>query len=75
MMQKSTHLFEFHISNQSRQRYDFDQAIFTFNGNVIFANFHAARLFAQKMNAQRDLIRYPRAGCKSRAVDRHGVDR
>jgi len=64
-MQKSAHLYEFHISNQTRQRYDFDQAIFTFNGNVIFADFLAARLFAQKMNDQRDLIRYPEQAIKA----------
>ena len=64
-MQKPAHLFEFHISTQARQRYDFDQAIFTFNGNVIFANFHAARLFAQKMNDQRDLITYPEQAIKA----------
>ncbi len=64
-MQKSDHLYEFHISNQTRQRYNFDEAIFTFNGNVIFANFHAARIFAQKMNAQRDLINYPEQAIKA----------
>jgi glycosidase len=65
MMQNSAHIFEFHISNQSRQRYDFDQSIFSYNGNVIFANFHAARLFAQKMNEQRDLLRYPDQAVKA----------
>jgi glycosidase len=64
-MRKSTHLFEFHISNQSRQRYEFDQTIFSSNGNVIFANFHAARVFAQKMNAQRDLINFPEKAIKT----------
>ena len=64
-MQNSVHLYEFHISNQTRQRYDFDQAIFTTNGNAIFANFHAARLFAQKMNAQRDLLNYPEQTIKA----------
>ena len=47
--------FEFHISQQARQRYQFDLALFGLSGNVIFADFHAARIFAQKMNDQRDL--------------------
>jgi len=43
-------MFEFHVNRQARDRYGFDQALFGFNGNVIFANFHAARIFADKMN-------------------------
>jgi glycosidase len=72
-MQNPPHLFEFHISDQSRNRYNFDQAIFTFNGNVIFANFHAARLFAQKMNAQRDLINYPEQAVKAGQIVAMGL--
>ena len=33
-MQKLAHLFEFHISNQARQRYDFDEAIFFCQGVI-----------------------------------------
>lgn len=40
---------EFHVSRASRNRYDFDQPLFSTNGNVIFANFPAARQFAKKM--------------------------
>ncbi|MBI4787154.1 MAG: alpha-amylase [Chloroflexi bacterium] len=50
---------EFHISRQARDRYQFDAALFMLSGNVIFPNFNAARVFAQKMNRARDLIRFP----------------
>ncbi len=50
---------EFHISRDARDKYQFDESIFTLSGNVLFANFHAARKFAQKMNAKRDLINFP----------------
>ncbi|MCX8061038.1 MAG: alpha-amylase family glycosyl hydrolase [Anaerolineales bacterium] len=50
---------EFHVSRRARHKYDFDQWIFTTNGNVIFSNFRAAREFAQKINAKRDLTRFP----------------
>ena len=66
---------EFHVSRQARDRYKFDQALFSLNGNVLFANFHAARLFAQKMNQQRDLLHYPEQGDQSRADHRLGSDR
>ena len=50
---------EFHISRQSRAYYEFDDALFGLTGNVIFANFHAVRQFAQKMNQKRDLVKFP----------------
>jgi len=51
--------YEFHISHLARVRYKFDELIFGLSGNVIFANFHAARLFAAKMNQKRDVINFP----------------
>ena len=54
--------FEFHISRQSRQNYQFDQTLFSLSGNVIFADFSAARLFAQKMNVKRHPEQAVRAG-------------
>lgn len=50
---------EFHISRQSRDRYKFDEAMFSLSGNVIFNNFHSARVFVQKMNEKRDLLNFP----------------
>lgn len=47
--------FEFHISKKSRDKYQFDKALFGLTGNVVFADFKAVRLFAEKMNAQRDV--------------------
>jgi hypothetical protein len=42
---------EFHIPRRARDRYQFGQSLFALTGNVVFANFYAARVFAQKMNA------------------------
>jgi glycosidase len=64
---------EFHVSRQSRDRYQFDQSIFSFNGNVIFANFHAARLFAQQMNSRRDLLRFPEEAIKAGQINAMGL--
>jgi len=50
---------EFHIARRVRERYRFDDSLFSTRGNVIFADFHAARVFAQRMNEQRDTARYP----------------
>ncbi len=50
---------EFHVSRRARDRYRFDEALFTLTGNVIFADFRAARDFAHRMNEARDLANHP----------------
>ncbi len=67
------HRMEFHIARQSRDKYQFDEALFGLTGNVIFANFHAARLFAQKMNARRDLIRFPEQAMQAGQINAMGM--
>ena len=47
--------------------------MFAFNGNVIFANFHAARTFAQKMNARRDLLNYPEQAVRAGELNAMGL--
>jgi glycosidase len=64
---------EFHISRQSRDRYQFDQSLFSLRGTVIFANFHAARLFAQKMNEHRDLMRFPEQAVRAGHLNAAGI--
>ncbi|MFN2265966.1 MAG: alpha-amylase family glycosyl hydrolase [Anaerolineales bacterium] len=64
---------EFHISRQARDRYKFDQALFSLNGNIIFANFYAARVFAQLLNQTRDLIRFPERAVKAGQVNAMGL--
>ncbi|MCD4673748.1 MAG: alpha-amylase, partial [Anaerolineaceae bacterium] len=66
-------MMEFHISRQSRDRYKFDQELFSFNGNVIFANFHAVRIFVQKMNKKKDLANYPEQAIKAGQVNAMGL--
>ena len=73
-MNKSMHnTFEFHISRHSRDYYQFDQSLFSTNGSVIFANFHAARAFAQKMNQRRDLISYPETAVRAGQINALGL--
>jgi glycosidase len=64
---------EFHVSRQARERYQFDQALFASTGNVIFANFQAARLFAQKMNEQRDLQKFPSQAVRAGQLNAMGL--
>src|SRR4030065_2815541 len=68
-----TPIYEFHISRQARDRYKFDELIFGLTGNVIFANFHAARLFATKINQQRDVINFPERTVRAGHINAMGL--
>lgn len=64
---------EFHISRKARDFYQFDTSLFSFSGNVILPNFHAARLFAQRMNEKRDLVNFPEQTVKARQINTMGL--
>jgi len=64
---------EFHVSRQARDRYQFDEALFGLSGNVVFANFHAARVFAQKMNEKRDLVSFPEQAVRAGEINALGL--
>jgi glycosidase len=50
---------EFHISRKARERYQFAESLFSYTGNVIFANMSACREFAHRMNQVRDVEKHP----------------
>ena len=64
---------EFHISRVARDRYRFDESLFQLSGNVIFANFHAARTFAQRINRTRDLARFPEQAVRAGQLNAMGL--
>ncbi len=64
---------EFHISRDARLKYQFHESLFQSNGNVIFANFHAARIFAQLMNEKRDVIRLPEQSVRAGQLNAMGL--
>jgi glycosidase len=65
--------FEFHVSRESRDRYQFDRSFFELTGNVVFANFHAARVFAQRMNDKRDLVNFPEQAVRAGQINAMGL--
>jgi len=64
---------EFHVSRQARDRYGFDEALFTLRGDVIFAGFQAARTFAQKINQKRDLANHPEQAVAAGEINAMGL--
>jgi glycosidase len=66
-------MMEFHVSRKARDQYQFDQDLYALSGNVIFANFHATRLFAQKINQKRDLVNFPENAVKAGQINAMGM--
>ncbi|GIW38372.1 MAG: alpha-amylase [Meiothermus sp.] len=64
---------EFHVSKSARDYYQFDLSLFSLSGNVIFANFQAARRFAEAMNAKRDLVRHPEQAVSASQINAMGL--
>ncbi|MGD8439965.1 MAG: alpha-amylase, partial [Holophagae bacterium] len=64
---------ELHVSRRARDRYGFDQALFGSNGSVVFADFRAARLFADRMNAHRDVVAHPERAVRASDVNALGL--
>ncbi len=52
-------MMEFHIARKARERYQFTESLFSYTGNVVFANVAACREFAHRMNTVREVEKHP----------------
>jgi glycosidase len=52
-------MMEFHIARKARERYKFAESLFSYSGNVVFANVAACREFAYRINKVRDVEKHP----------------
>ena len=73
MREKNIVQMEFHISRKARDFYQFDESLFSLSGNVVFANFHASRVFAQKINNKRDLVSFPERAVRAGQLNAMGL--
>jgi glycosidase len=64
---------EFHISREARDRYHFDEDLYTFTGNVLFANFQAVRQFAYQLNLYNDRAKTPGREIKAGEINAMGM--
>ena len=64
---------EFHISRESREKYQCDEALFTSRGNVIFPNYAAVRIFARNMNRGREAALYPERAVRTGDLNAMGL--
>ena len=65
--------YEFHVSRAARDRYRFDQMLFSLSGNVVFANLAASREFARRMNQVREAERFPELVVNPGALNAMGL--
>jgi len=66
-------MMEFHISRSARQRYQFPDTLFSWNGNVVFANMPACRAFAHRMNQVREADKHPERAVHAGALYAMGL--
>ncbi len=65
--------YEFHVSRAARDRYRFDELLFSLSGNVVFANLAAGREFAKRMNQVREAERHPQQAVNPGALNAMGL--
>jgi len=65
--------YEFHVSRAARDRYRFDEVLFSLTGNVVFANLAASRKFAKRMNQVREAERHPELAINPGALNAMGL--
>ncbi|GAB4340356.1 MAG: alpha-amylase family glycosyl hydrolase [Calditrichia bacterium] len=68
-----SHRMAFHIQKSARDKYQFDQNLYGLSGNVILADFKAARRFAQQINEKRDTVRNPQVAVKASQINAMGL--
>ena len=66
-------MMEFHISRSARQRYQFPDTLFSWNGNVVFASMPACRAFAHRMNQVREADKHPQLAVHAGALYAMGL--
>ena len=66
-------MMEFHISKDARDRYRFAGNLFSFTGNVVFANVSASREFAHRMNQVREVQKHPERAVHAGALYAMGL--
>ena len=62
-------MFEVHMAGAARKKYDIDESLLTISGDMVFADFLAARVLTDKINANRDLLLHPEAALDASEVN------
>jgi glycosidase len=66
-------MMEFHISRTARERYQVAEVLFSYDGNVVFADLSACRTLTYRMNQVREAARYPERAVHAGAMFAMGL--
>jgi len=66
-------MMEFHISRETRGRYEVEDVLFSYTGNVVFADLAASRALANRMNEVRGTASDPTAAINPAALFAMGL--
>lgn len=61
--------FEVRMAGAARRKYDIDKSLLTISGDMVFADFLAARVLTDKINANRDLLLHPETALDASEVN------
>ncbi len=65
--------FEFHVSRAGREKYRFDEELFSWTGNVLFAGLAASRRFANQVNQVRNAQEHPELAMNPGSLNAMGL--
>lgn len=65
--------FDFHVNADARKKYEFDDSLFSIAGNLIIANFQAARSLSDRINKVREAEGRPDADITAGALNSLGL--
>ena len=66
-------MMEFHIGRNARQRYQFSETLFSYNGNVVLGNLAACRELAHRINQVREAEKNPELAVHAGALYAMGL--
>lgn len=66
-------MMEFHISREARERYKVDTTLFSYIGNVVFADLAASRRLAHQINEMRGTASDPKQAVNAAALFAMGL--
>ena len=64
-MNATPDMFEFHVAREARDRYQFDEGLFAFDGRAIIADYNAAQRFAHRINLVREADQRPERAARA----------
>ena len=64
---------DLHVSRQTRDRYQIDPSLVSIGGDIVFPNFHAVQLLAERMNRRRNLTRFPAQAIRPGQINAVGL--